>query len=97
MLSHILCKAQEFERNHGIAPNVMYINPMHFEVLFREYPELFEPGQEVRLGFRLMIVPGSRLAHPDASWLENLRPLRAGGNRSAEHCRDVAIGLPVVA
>ena len=97
MLSHILCKAQEFERNHGIAPNVMYINPMHFEVLFRKYPELFEPGQEVRPGFRLMIVPGSRLAHPVALWLENLRPLPAGGNRNAERCRDVAIRLPVVA
>ena len=42
MLSHLLCQAQEFERNHGIAPNVMYVNPMHFEALFREYPELFE-------------------------------------------------------
>ena len=44
-----------------------------------------------------MIVPGSRLAHPEASWLENLRPLHAGGNRSAERGRDVAIRLPVVA
>ena len=96
MLSYILCRAQEFERNHGVAPNVVYINPTHFEVLIREYPTLFEPGQDVRLGFRMMIVPGSRLAHPEASWLENLRPLHAD-NRGSEGGRDVALGLHVVA
>ncbi len=44
MLSYILYQMQEFERNHGVAPNVVSINPMHFEALFRENPALFEPG-----------------------------------------------------
>ena len=96
MLSYILCQAQEYERKHGVAPNVVYINPMHFEALFRKYPELFEPGQDVRLGFRMMIVPGSRLANPEASLLETLQPLHTGNHGKASSL-DVALTLPVVA
>jgi hypothetical protein len=70
MLSYILYLMQEFERNHGAAPNVIYINPMHFEALFRENPALFEPGQAVRLGFRMVMLPSSCLPHPEASRLE---------------------------
>lgn len=96
MLSYILYQAQEFERNHGVSPNVVYINPMHFEALFREYPALFEPDQEVRLGFRMMIVPGSRLTHPEALRLENLQSVEMA-NRIRGSSQDITARLPVVA
>ncbi|MEZ5541350.1 MAG: hypothetical protein R3F42_04830 [Pseudomonadota bacterium] len=69
MLSHILGQAYEFERIHGVAPNVVYINPLHFQALYREFPGLFEPAQTIRLGFRVVIIPASRLAHPEVSRL----------------------------
>jgi len=69
MSSHILQTAQEFERYHGVAPNVININtnPMHFAALSREYPEPFEPGQNITPEFRMIVVPGSQLAHPQAA------------------------------
>ncbi|HYQ70558.1 MAG TPA: hypothetical protein VET88_01375 [Gammaproteobacteria bacterium] len=69
MLDYILSTAQSFEREHGIAPDVIYINPMHYEQLTRTAPELFVPGGKLHLGFRLMIVPANVLAHPHASLL----------------------------
>jgi hypothetical protein len=69
MFSYILQKAQQFQREFGVAPTVIYINPRHFEALFRESPELFSPDMAVRLGFKLVILPSSRLAHPEAALL----------------------------
>ena len=67
MLSYILQQAQQFERDFGVAPNVVYINPQHYEAMFREMPDLFDPGQALRPGFRMVILPASRLAHPEAA------------------------------
>jgi hypothetical protein len=69
MLDYILNTAQAFEREHGIAPDVIYINPLHYEQLARYSPELFAPGSRPTLGFRLVIVPANVLAHPRASML----------------------------
>ena len=69
MLDHILNTAQTFEREHGIAPDVIYINTLHYEQLTRYSPELFAPGSRTDLGFRLVIVPANVLAHPRASLL----------------------------
>jgi hypothetical protein len=74
MLDHILQTAQAYERKHGTPPDVVYINPAHFEALFRHYPELFNPGQTVQLGFRLLIIPGSLLTHPQAAVITPGRP-----------------------
>lgn len=69
MLDHILNTAQAFEREHGIVPDVIYINPLHYEQLTRQSPELFAPGCRLRPGFRLVIVPANILAHPRGSLL----------------------------
>jgi hypothetical protein len=67
MLSYILQKAQQFERDFGVAPTVVYINPRHYAALYRENPHLFAPDLDIRLGFRLAIVPASALSHPEAA------------------------------
>lgn len=67
MLSYILQKAQQFTRDFGVAPTVIYINPQHYDALFRENPEMFAPDLPVRLGFKLAILPSSRLMHPEAA------------------------------
>ena len=75
MLDHILNTAQNFERIHGIKPDVIYINPLHYESLRRLHSGLFHPEQEVDLGFRLVILPGSVLSHPEAAQLSIERRL----------------------
>ena len=69
MLEYLLNTAQAFEHEHGIAPDVIYINPLQYERLTRYSPELFAPGRKPSLGFRLVIVPANMLAHPRASLL----------------------------
>ena len=77
MLSYILQKAQQFERDFGVAPTVIYINPRHYAALCRENPQLFDPGLAVRPGFRLAIVPSSTLSHPEAAFI--MDPVGAQG------------------
>jgi hypothetical protein len=43
--------AQSFEREHGIVPDVVYINPLHYEQLTRYNPELLRPGANRAWGF----------------------------------------------
>jgi hypothetical protein len=69
MLSFILQKVQQFERDFGVAPNVVYINPQHYAAMCRELPDLFGSGQSPHPGFRIVILPASRLAHPEAALL----------------------------
>jgi hypothetical protein len=73
MLDHLLQTAQAYEHKHGKPPEVVYINPYHFETLFRFHPEQFSNKLSVPLGFRLIIVPGSRLTHPEAAILTATR------------------------
>lgn len=75
MLDHILNTAQTFEHTHGTAPDVIYINPSHFECLYKHHSELFETNQVIHLGFRLVIMPSSMLSHPKAALLDVTRHL----------------------
>jgi hypothetical protein len=69
MLDHILRTALTFEKVHGIPPDIIYINPYHYENLCRHHPELCDPDQDICLGFRLVIVPSCTLYHPEAALL----------------------------
>ena len=75
MMDHILNTAQTFERTHGTAPDVIYINPSHYESLYKHHSELFQPNQDVHPGFRLVIIPSSMLTHPEAALLDVTRHL----------------------
>jgi len=93
MLDYLLNTAQSFEREHGIVPDVIYINPLHYEQLTHCNPELFASGCKLWQGFRLVIVPASVLAHPRASLLAAQHAGSAGddvsqlaGNRVAGWC-----------
>lgn len=73
MLDHILKTAQTFTNTHGKYPDVVYINPYHYEGLCKQHPELFASNQDAQLGFRLVIVPSCRLHHPEAAMLSATR------------------------
>jgi len=69
MLDHILGRIQSFERRHGMSPNVVYVNHSHYEVLRRQCPGLFSDKVNYTLGFHLILVPDSELAHPRIGWI----------------------------
>lgn len=69
MLDHILATTQAFEREHGIAPNVVYLNTTHFNALRATCPGLFKGDDTTRLGIQLVIVTDSMLMHPRAACL----------------------------
>ena len=74
MLDHILASVRGFENQHGITPNVVYINPCIYEALCKQCPGRFEPAHGVQPGFRFIILPRSRLSHPKAALLPSLLP-----------------------
>ncbi|MDB4308231.1 hypothetical protein N9985_03020 [Gammaproteobacteria bacterium] len=67
MLDQILKSVQLFEVEHGMSPDTVYINPYHYEGLRRYHPDLFGSDDPVTLGFRIIIVPGNVLTHPEAA------------------------------
>lgn len=70
MLDHILACAQAYEREHGVQPNVVYINPLHHQFLLAHYPALFERDPRRMLGLRLVIISGHELSHPQAAFID---------------------------
>jgi len=69
MFTDLLKLIQDFERTHGHRPQVICLNPTHMRQFMEECPDLFSPETAMPLGFRLVIVPESELAHPKAMWL----------------------------
>ena len=69
MLDHILACAQAFQREHGLQPNVVYINPNHHQALLVLYPSLFDNDPRWQLGLRLIIVSSGELTHPQAAYV----------------------------
>ncbi|MGB5427079.1 MAG: hypothetical protein WBN95_09835 [Gammaproteobacteria bacterium] len=74
MLDHILQCVQAFEREHSASPDVVYINPFHYEALRQCHPEFFVSGETFQLGFRIVIVPSNLLPHPEAALLGGTLP-----------------------
>ena len=55
MLSQLYRIARDFERNHGIAPNLLYLNYRHFEQLGNALPGLQDNAELIRkLGLQLI-------------------------------------------
>ena len=52
MLDHILQCIQAFEREHSASPDVVCINPFHYEALRRYHPDVFLTGETFPPGFR---------------------------------------------
>jgi hypothetical protein len=77
MLDHILATALSYEREHGIRPNVLYMNPDHHRILIEYYPALFEHDPAICLDFRLVIVATSQLSHPQAAYVADIGAIHA--------------------
>lgn len=76
MLSYILGMAYRFEREHGLTPNLLYLNQEHMGHLCGELGASGALQISERLGMAVMISPD--IAHPQVIHL-NL-PRRAVGH-----------------
>jgi hypothetical protein len=68
MLSFIYGLVRTYRREHGFTPNVLYLNPAHFDSLKASLPNLpteTEIGQA--LGLAIMIE--RNCLHPHVAWL----------------------------
>lgn len=75
MLDHILRQAYDFERRHGVAPDVMYLNEDHYNALREDAPGLFSDPPAMPLGFEIMILPRDTLLFPRAAVLNKQQPV----------------------
>jgi len=67
MLSHLYRIASEFERRHGVAPNLLYLNYQHFDQLGKVLPGLKTDEKLLRqLGLQI-ILENDRI-HPGVAW-----------------------------
>ena len=93
MLTEILRSVQRFEREHGEAPNVVYLNPDHWQALMHELPGLRGAAAvPTPLGFHVLILPREDLVHPRSARLP-LGLRRRGARESAvriERCDSAA-------
>lgn len=69
MLNHILQQVQDFERDHTLRPNVVFINQDQYSALREYYPELFDDDPAIILGFKMIVLPNEVLAFPEVVWL----------------------------
>ncbi len=76
MLSYILGMAFRFEREHGISPNLVYLNQEHMRRLCAELGVAAVLKLSERLGLAVMVYPD--IAHPQVLHLHQPRSATAG-------------------
>ena len=76
MLSYILGMAFRFEREHGLSPNLLYLNQEHMRCLCAELGVSAERKLSERLGLVVMVYPD--IAHPQVALLQQSRHAAAG-------------------
>jgi hypothetical protein len=77
MLSHLFRMAADFQRLHGLAPNLLYLNERHLAQLDEALPEWRANSEQLRRYLAMDIVVDNELAHPRVAW----SPVRAGCGR----------------
>ena len=67
MLSYLYRIASGFERRHGVAPNLLYLNYQHFEQLKQALPGL-QTMEELLCTLKMELVLQRDIAHPRVAW-----------------------------
>lgn len=82
MLSFLYRLVEHYHREHALHPNLLYLNPWHYQKLLECLPEM--KGQEEVSRFLMMqIIINPEAAHPYVAWLPG--DLGAGLTRPREH------------
>ena len=67
MLSYIYRLIRDFEQEHGIQPNVLYINEIHAHHLKNGFEEHYS-YQAIRDLLRMELVISRETVHPHVAW-----------------------------
>ena len=82
MLSFLYRLVENYHREHGLHPNLLYLNPWHYQKLLEGLPEM--KNQEAVSRFLMMqVVINPEAAHPYVAWL----PTSASGHLGREQAR----------
>ena len=77
MLSHIVRLTTEFEREHGLRPNLLYLNPEHLQRLQADFDPRFD--LQVTMGMlRMEVLVDAGILHPHVAWTQPAAQRRAG-------------------
>jgi hypothetical protein len=76
MLSFVYRLIKDFERTHGVAPNVLYMSEKHYFALRENLAELGHEETEAFLRLEIALTP---TAHPHVSWHDPATRRRAVG------------------
>lgn len=68
MLDHLLREAETFKHDHGVYPDVVYLNPCHCAELESEHPWIFANDLPLRLGFEIKVFPASVQPQPTVAY-----------------------------
>ncbi|WP_455202547.1 hypothetical protein [Kaarinaea lacus] len=70
MLSYIYRQIRDFENQHGILPNLLYINEQHVEHLKNSVDEEFTLQNIAEL-LQLEVVIHQEVLHPHVAWTQS--------------------------
>lgn len=68
MLSFLYRLVEHYHREHGLHPNLLYLNPWHYQKLLECLPEM-EGQEEVSRFLMMQIVISPEAVHPYVAWL----------------------------
>ena len=69
MLSFIYRLVRDFEKEHGIQPNLLYLNQMHLNFLREQLSPAEQPNAIFRqLGLEIIIT--QEATHPHVAWMK---------------------------
>lgn len=69
MLDYIYRMIQTFEQEHGVHPNLLYLNRNHSAHLRSAFSEDYSPGQITQL-LRMEIIIDAEVIHPHVAWTQ---------------------------
>lgn len=67
MLSHIFRLIKDFENEHGIHPNLLYLNDRHVEYLMSAFSEEYSL-QNIMALLEMELIIEKDIMHPHAVW-----------------------------
>ena len=82
MLSFLYRLVENYHREHGLHPNLLYVNQWHYQKLLECLPEM-KSQEEVSRFLMMQIVISPEAVHPYVAWL----PTNAGGHLGHERER----------
>ena len=69
MLSHIARLIRDFELEHGMHPNLLYLNHVHREHLKSAFDERYNMGQIMQM-LNMEMVIDAEIMHPHVAWTQ---------------------------